>query len=656
MNVSSFFDWQYSDEYKKTATDFANALWDILSHAKNYSFAKDPLPIFYLLHAAYCDYDVTVYKDGIYLQGYSSATNLAFPIDDSIRGRILDLFPKDCGTSFGEDWEVLHEFCKILTHSYCDSFGYDFNYLFRGPIYKHVHPFVVEFFIQKFIELYNTNNELSSTYLTKLWDTINNNDETFNCSDYYIPYAGLCSIAIHDIYEKYTTSRINYNCIVDDLVLSIISKVRLCALGHNIEMVKTSSEAALYGLDANKHTPTAMVSVPPLNLKIQKTITNGEVISIDVVEDVITKYLNDSCFQTAYLIFPMSFAVSPAMSDLRKKLVDEKLIKSIDLIPEGSFMTSPTAGILISLDKKNDSDRIKFVFDEGKYSDVSYEEIVNNDFILNPKLYFSNTKTDESKFSYHLNRVIWEPSPIPVEENKQEGTNITSDLIHCLGPIFNRINCALDVNSDNEDFKLVKDNISYMARVIKAFGADFSSYRTNKNEIGVNEFFKEYYSSLLNCNRSIFKIEYNSKLSDDTTFDVDEDVMRIMFDTILDNAYRHGFKKAKNIDARVGISTSCKRVNGKDYVLIEVANNGLPFPHDLTFEKFITRGEFCGENGHTGLGGNHIYNIVKLHDGYLNITKSAKWNIIFDILIPIEYISDEDIDNITDYENEDWCV
>ena len=62
MNVSSFFDWQYSDEFKKYATDFANALWDILSYAKNYSFAKDPLPIFYLLHAVFCDYDVMVKK------------------------------------------------------------------------------------------------------------------------------------------------------------------------------------------------------------------------------------------------------------------------------------------------------------------------------------------------------------------------------------------------------------------------------------------------------------------------------------------------------------------------------------------------------------------------------------------------------------------
>lgn len=655
MQISSFFDWQYSESYKKTATDFANALWDILSHAKNYSFEKDPLPIFYLLHAAYCDYEIDVYENGICMR-YS---DLTYSIDDS-KGGILNLFPDNCANVLCKDWDVFFEFCSLLNYSYSDHFGYSFVYQFRGPAYKHIHPFVVEFFIQKFIQSHKNGYEFSESFINKIWEKINDyEDSSSNC---YIPYAGLSSIALHDINNSCTTfcttTRIGYNCEENDPLISLISKIRLCAYGHNPELIKTSSEIALNGFDFGPwgNSDIHLVSVPPFGLKIKKENSNGDIVQIDVAEDLITKFLEDNRLNSAYLVFPLNFSGDPKLKNIRQKLTEGKLIKSIDLIPEGSFMTSSTAGILISLDKRNDSDTIKFVFEDGIYNDVSYAEIANNDFILNPTHYFSNAKTDETKLSYHLNRSIWEPSPIPVEKDKQESTNITSDLIHCLGPVFNRINCVIDVNSDNEDFKFIKDNISYMTRVINAFGADFSSYRTNKNEIGVNEFFNEYYSSLLNCNRSIFKIEYNSKLSDDTTFDIDEDVMRIMLDTILDNAYRHGFKKAKNIDARVGISTSCKKVNGNDYVLIEVSNNGLPFPNDLTFEKFITRGEFCGENGHTGLGGNHIYNIIKLHDGFLNVTKSAKWNIIFDILIPAEYISDEDIDNITNYENGNWCV
>lgn len=648
------FDWCYSEEFKKYANVYANALWEILNKAKNYSFAEDPLPVFFLLHAAFCDYDIHIWRGDCTELWYS---NLSFD-DDSVRGRILDLFPYDYGEKLAtyDDSDVFDEFCELLNRG---EFHQDTLYMdLRGYAYKQVHPFVVEFFIKKFIQLCSTKYELSEIFIDKIWKRIN---EYEACdAHFYIPYAGLSSIALHDIYNFISSIRVNYNCEEDNNILSLISKVRLCAHGHNPNLVKTSLEIIKEGF--NKSNSGAnnvhMISVPPFELKIKKENSNGETILIDVAENLITKFLEDDRIESAYFVFPMNFATNSIYANIRQKLVKGKLIKSIDLIPEGSFMTSSSAGILISLNKRNDSDTIKFVFDEGKYNDVSYNEIVNNDFILNPNLYFSEAKTDDSKLSYRLNRSMWElkHTTIDIKDDKPEISNVVSDLVHCLGPIFNRINCAIDINSDNEDFKLIKDNISYMTRVIKSFGADFSSYRTNKDEIGVNDFFQEYYSSLQNCNSSIYKIEYCSKLSDDTTFEVDEDVMRIMLDTILDNAYRHGFKKAKNIDARVGISTSCKRIKGKDFILIEVANNGLPFPNDLTFEKFISRGEFCGENGHTGLGGNHIYNIIKLHDGYLNITKSAKWNIIFDILIPIEYISDEDMNNITDYNNEDWCV
>ena len=651
------FDWCYSDEFKKYANDYANDLWNIISQAKNYSFAEDPLPIFFLLHAAFCDYDIICERDCVSLR-YS---NLSFD-DDSVRGRILDLFPYDYLFPFdyvnslatNDDCGVFEEFCELLNRGEIEQ---DLKYMeLRGYAYKQVHPFVIEFFIKKFIQLCSTKHELSEIYIDKIWRRIIDYDDySSNC---YIPYAGLSSIALHDIYNPYTSVRVGYNCEEDDPTLSLISKVRLCAHGHNPELVKTSSEIAHNGFDLGTWTVPGicMVSVPPIGLKVQRENSNGELIDIDAAEDLITRFIEDEKLDSAYLVLPMTFARGSKFKEVRQKLVEGKLIRSIDLIPEGSFMSSSTAGILICLGKRDDSDTIRFVFDEDKYTDILYKNISINDFVLDPMRYYSDVKIDDGKLSYHLNRDTWEPTSIDIEDDKPEVTNIVSDLAHCLGPIFNRINCAIDVNSDNDDFKLIKDNISYMTRVIKAFGADFSSYRTNKEEIGVNDFFQEYYSSLQSCNSSIFKVEYNSELSDDTTFEIDEDVVRIMLDTILDNAYRHGFKKAKDIDARVGITTSCKKVKSRDYILIEVANNGLPFPNDLTFEKFITRGEFCGENGHTGLGGNHIFNIIKLHDGYLNVTKSAKWNVIFDVLIPAEYISDEDMNNITDYENEDWCV
>lgn len=647
MQISNFFDTYYSVGYKKVATDFADALWDILSYAKHYSFAENPLPIFYILHARYCDLNIDLNQFDDFQIESTFAT-----INNNPNINLLKEFPKGCFESTKEDCEFFDYFCSLLNFGYIYAAdyrqNYSIHYCFRRINYKLIHPFVVEYFIQKYIHLHKSNYEFSESFIDKIRDKLE-----FDC-DYYIPYSGFSSIALFLLNYSYDWEAISLSCSESNPMYSLISKVRLCSYGHNCNLISSS-----FDVDKNAtydFYTKAIISVPPIGLKVQRENSNGELIDIDAAEDLITRFIEDDKLDSAYLVLPMNFARSSKFKEVRQKLVEGKLIRSIDLIPEGSFMSSSTAGILICLGKRNDSDTIKFIFEEGKYTDILYKNISINDFVLDPMRYYSDVKIDGNKRSYHIDKLTWQPTIEQTETTEDVSASMTSDLIHCLGPIFNRINSTIEINSDNDDFKLIKDNISYMTRVIKAFGADFSSYRTNKEEIGVNDFFQEYYSSLQSCNSSIFKVEYNSELSDDTTFEIDEDVVRIMLDTILDNAYRHGFKKAKDIDARVGITTSCKKVKGRDYILIEVANNGLPFPNDLTFEKFITRGEFCGENGHTGLGGNHIFNIIKLHDGYLNVTKSAKWNVIFDVLIPAEYISDEDMNNITDYENEDWCV
>lgn len=67
-----------------------------------------------------------------------------------------------------------------------------------------------------------------------------------------------------------------------------------------------------------------------------------------------------------------------------------------------------------------------------------------------------------------------------------------------------------------------------------------------------------------------------------------------------------------------------------------IANNGDPFNEDFTVEDFISRGRFTSDTGRSGLGGYQIYAIVKGHDGYLNIDSNLDWNVIINILLPIE--------------------
>ena len=136
----------------------------------------------------------------------------------------------------------------------------------------------------------------------------------------------------------------------------------------------------------------------------------------------------------------------------------------------------------------------------------------------------------------------------------------------------------------------LNDNFQYMKRFISSVGADFSLAKLKPVEVGVNEFINSYLKSWGNFGKNAFSLKYIPGVLDDTTFVVDETLFRILFDTLLDNAYRHGFNKLESPTNRVAISTSCVSMHDREYVLIEVANNGVPFSEGFSLKKFISRG------------------------------------------------------------------
>ena len=97
-------------------------------------------------------------------------------------------------------------------------------------------------------------------------------------------------------------------------------------------------------------------------------------------------------------------------------------------------------------------------------------------------------------------------------------------------------------------------------------------------------------------------------------------------------------------------------MDDKKYVLLSVSNNGKPFPKDFSIEKYISRGEFCGDTGRTGLGGNHVYNIAKSHSGFINLTSDDEWNVIVEVLIPLNYYDECETDKFIAYGNAKECI
>lgn len=235
----------------------------------------------------------------------------------------------------------------------------------------------------------------------------------------------------------------------------------------------------------------------------------------------------------------------------------------------------------------------------------------------------------------------------------------SSDLNHMLGPTYLQINSILNqLEKEGKDQSLVesiRNNIAYMNRMIKHTGIDFNSYQLTCDEVRINDFFQKYVETCKNLSKISFQMEYTTNIHKGSTICIDEDLFRYLLDTILENVYRHGFEQKEVLGAMVQISTTPTLIDGKPYLLLSIANNGKPFPEGFTIEKFIGRGECSGNTKNTGLGGYHIYHIIKSHNGFLNITGTSAWPVIYEILIPMEDIFDDET-KLLNYENRANCI
>lgn len=67
-----------------------------------------------------------------------------------------------------------------------------------------------------------------------------------------------------------------------------------------------------------------------------------------------------------------------------------------------------------------------------------------------------------------------------------------------------------------------------------------------------------------------------------------------------------------------------------------MSNNGDPIAEGFTIEDYISRGRYTSSTGRSGLGGHHVYQIAKGHRGFLYLDINKVWNMIVEVLLPIE--------------------
>ena len=308
-------------------------------------------------------------------------------------------------------------------------------------------------------------------------------------------------------------------------------------------------------------------------------------------------------------------------------------------------------GILRSKYLERLSSSVKSVYGDSWY--ISHNVPFN---VLNSEILVELDITDRTKTMSNLklqyDKRKEEEEAKRIREAQREAT---SDIAHMLGTSFSNIGTSLyllkDKEGSREIYEKLKGNFDHIKRVLQNIGKDFST-PTIKKSVLVNKFFEYYISSQKHYGKKTFSLDFTTDVSNESSFNIDETFMFILLDTLLDNAYRHGFERVKSDEHKVLISISNVSIKNENFILLKVANNGTGMPEGFTISDYISRGVTFGESGRTGLGGCHVYDITKQHNGFLYITNDEDWNFIVEILIPS---NDKDI-SYTEYENSEKCI
>lgn len=145
--------------------------------------------------------------------------------------------------------------------------------------------------------------------------------------------------------------------------------------------------------------------------------------------------------------------------------------------------------------------------------------------------------------------------------------------------------------------------------------------------VEILSFLEKYTSEYNDREELIFKIKFDidkEAFNNDhgnyikTFINANDDLLRDLFDNLIDNALKHAFETDGNNRIEIFIMKDTED-EGNDEIQILVSNTGKAFPQGFTFSDFVRKGSKSGLNAGDGYGGWYINEIIKRFNGGLDI-------------------------------------
>lgn len=164
-----------------------------------------------------------------------------------------------------------------------------------------------------------------------------------------------------------------------------------------------------------------------------------------------------------------------------------------------------------------------------------------------------------------------------------------------------------------------RDLISVNKAVNKA-GDKIDLLDLNIEYFDLLHFIKEYSESLTIRAKNLFTVMLDLDENAINEYGIssiqihgDKDIIRKMFDNIIENAEKHAFTNSINSGNKIKIELQYDFEDST--VQIDISNTGSPIPESITHDSMIRKGSSSGKNSGDGLGIWFVNEVMKIHKG-----------------------------------------
>ena len=192
-----------------------------------------------------------------------------------------------------------------------------------------------------------------------------------------------------------------------------------------------------------------------------------------------------------------------------------------------------------------------------------------------------------------------------------------------------------EVDSIKDIFARVDNILNYTISMVDDAGgiitSDPSKFKPQKTTL-VN-YLRSEIEKFKIVHGNLSHIKFILPIDEGPTMNIDTKQFSKALDNIIQNAIRHGFT-----DKNQQYHLVFQIIPDDTYDILIIKNDGKPFPNDFTIEKYKQPYQFSGKNGHSGLGGYIINQVIENHNGKLNFVEEIDNSDTFKVQFEIKFL------------------